>query len=102
MKLTAQPYFIIIAWLLIALSHQSSQSVKNNNKNLQRWQTSDYLLLLSHFLPFKVHLTNILPILILKNDFKKMVWATSFATWESRKFIYLPIRASGKKVIVIP
>ena len=36
------------------------------------------------------------------NDFKNLAWATSFATRASRKFIYLPYRASGKKVIVIP
>ena len=58
--------------------------------------------LLSHFLPFKIHLTNISPILIKMADFKNLAWATSFATQASRKFIYLPYRASGKKVIVIP
>ena len=30
-------------------------------------------------------------------DFKNLTWATSFATRASRKFIYLPYRASGKK-----
>ena len=30
-------------------------------------------------------------------DFKNLAWATSFATQASRKFIYLPYRASGKK-----
>ena len=30
-------------------------------------------------------------------DFKTLAWATSFATRASRKFIYLPYRASGKK-----
>ena len=50
-----------------------------------------YLELLSHFLPFKIYLTNILPILIKMVDFKNLAWATSFAT-----------RASRKKVIVIP
>ena len=30
-------------------------------------------------------------------DFKNLAWATSFATRASRKFIYLPYRASGKK-----
>ena len=61
-----------------------------------------YLELLSHFLPIKINLTNILPILIKMVDFKNLAWATSFATRASRKFIYLPYRASGKKVIVIP
>ena len=56
-----------------------------------------YLELLSHFLPFKIHLTNILPILIKMVDFKNLAWATSFATRAGRKFIYLPYRASGKK-----
>ena len=46
---------------------------------------SVYLELLSHFLPFKMV------------DFKNLAWATSFATRASRKFIYLPYRASGKK-----
>ena len=58
---------------------------------------SVYLELLSHFLPFKIHLTNISPILIKMADFKNLAWATSFATQASRKFIYLPYRASGKK-----
>ena len=49
---------------------------------------------LSHFLPFKIHLTNISPILIKMVDFKNLAWATSFATQASRKV--------GKKVIVIP
>ena len=49
-----------------------------------------YLELLSHFLPIKINLTNILPILIKMVDFKNLAWATSFATWASRKFIYLP------------
>ena len=61
-----------------------------------------YLDLLSHFLLFKIHVTNISPILIKMVDFKNLAWATSFATRASRKFIYLPYRASGKKVIVIP
>ena len=55
---------------------------------------SVYLDLLSHFLPFKIHLTNISPVLIKMVDFKNLAWATSFATRASRKFIY---RASGKK-----
>ena len=55
---------------------------------------SAYLVLLSHILPFKIHLTNISPILIKMVDFKNLAWATSFATWASRKFIY---RASGKR-----
>ena len=54
-----------------------------------------YLVLLSHFLPFKIHLTNISPILIKMVDFKNLAWATSFATRASRKFICLPYRASG-------
>ena len=58
---------------------------------------SVYLVLLSHFQPFKIHLTNILPILIKMVDFKNLACATSFATQASRKFIYLPFRASGKK-----
>ena len=49
-----------------------------------------YLELLSHFLPFKIHLTNILPILIKMVRLKNLAWATSFATRASRKFIYLP------------
>ena len=56
-----------------------------------------YLELLSHFLPIKISLTNISPILIKIVDFKNLAWATSFATRASRKFIYLPYRASGKK-----
>ena len=59
-----------------------------------------YLELLSHFLPLKIHLTNISPVLIKMFDFKNLAWATSFATRASRKFIYLP--KVGKKVIVIP
>ena len=59
-----------------------------------------YLELLSHFLPFKIHLTNISPVLIKMVDFKNLAWATSFATRASRKFTYLP--CPGKKVIVIP
>ena len=58
---------------------------------------SVYLELLSHFLPFKIHLTNISPILIKMADFKNLARATSFATQASRKFIYLPYRASEKK-----
>ena len=58
---------------------------------------SVYLELLSHFLPFKIHLTNLSPILIKMADFKNLAWATSFATRASRKFIYLPYRASGGK-----
>ena len=42
--------------------------------------------LLSHFLPFKIHLTNISPILIKMVDFKNLAWATSLA-----------YRASGEK-----
>ena len=53
--------------------------------------------LLLHFLPIKISLTNISPILIKIADFKNLAWATSFATRASRKFIYLPYRASGKK-----
>ena len=56
-----------------------------------------YLELLSHFLPIKINLLNISPILINLVYFKNMAWATSFATRASRKFIYLPYRASGKK-----
>ena len=52
-------------------------------------QVSVYLELLSHFLPFKIHLTNISRILIKMVDFKNLAWATSFATRASRKFIYL-------------
>ena len=55
-----------------------------------------YLVLLSHFLSFKIHLTNIYSILIKMVDFKNLAWATSFATWASRKFIW------EKKVTVIP
>ena len=46
-----------------------------------------YLELLSHFLPIKINLTNISPILIKMVDFKNQVWATSFASRASRKFI---------------
>ena len=56
-----------------------------------------YLELLSHFLPIKINLLNISPILIKLVYFKNMAWATSFATRASRRFIYLPYRASGKK-----
>ena len=56
-----------------------------------------YLELLSHFLPIKINLTNILPILIKMVDFKNLAWATSFATRASRKFIY---RASGEKKLL--
>ena len=64
---------------------------------------SVYLVLLSHFLPFRIHFTNISPILIKMVDFKNLAWATNFATRASRKLIYLPYRASGgKQVIVIP
>ena len=56
-----------------------------------------YLELLSHFLPIKINLTNISPILIKIVDFKNLARATSFATWASRKFIYLPYRASGEE-----
>ena len=72
-------------------------------KNLQRGQTSDYLVLLSHFLPFKVYFsicTLSLPILIKMVDFKNLVWVTIFPTWASKKFIYQG--KVGKKVIVIP
>ena len=66
-----------------------------------------YLVLLSHFLPFKIHLTNISPILIKIVDFKNLAWATSFATQASKKFIYLQVQNSStcpkwKKVTVIP
>ena len=56
-----------------------------------------YLVFLSHFLPFKIHLINISPILIKMVDFKNLAWATSFATWASRKFIYLPTGQEGEK-----
>ena len=56
-----------------------------------------YLELLSHFLPIKINLINMSPILIKIVDFKNLSWATSFATQASIKFIYLPYRASGKK-----
>ena len=61
-----------------------------------------YLELLSHFLPFKINLTNISPILIKIVDFKNLAWATSFATRANRKFITCPTGQVGKKVIVIP
>ena len=48
-----------------------------------------YLELLSHFLPIKINLINMSPILIKIVDFKNLAWATSFATWAGRKFIYL-------------
>ena len=54
-----------------------------------------YLEHLSHFLPIKINLINILPILIKLVYFKNMAWVTSFATQASRKFIYLSYRASG-------
>ena len=59
---------------------------------------SVYLELLSHFLPFKIHSTNISPILIKMVDFKNLAWATSFANRASRKFIYLG--KWGKKVVI--
>ena len=58
---------------------------------------SVYLELLSYFLPFKIHWTNISPILIKMVDFKNLAWATSFANRAGGKFIYLPYRANGKK-----
>ena len=62
-----------------------------------------YLELLSHFLPIKIHLTNISPILIKMVDFKNLAWATSFATRASRKFIYLPYTGQvGKKLLSYP
>ena len=62
-----------------------------------------YLELLSHFLPFKIHLTNISPMLIKMVDFKNLAWATSFATQASRKFIYLPTgQMGGKKLLSYP
>ena len=39
-----------------------------------------YLELSSHFLPIKINLTNISPILIKIVVFKNLAWATSFAT----------------------
>ena len=56
-----------------------------------------YLELLSRFLPIKISLTSISHILIKMVDFKNLAWATSFVTRASRKFIYLPYRASGEK-----
>ena len=56
-----------------------------------------YLKLGSHFLPIKIHLTSISPILVKMIDFKNLAWATSFATPASRKFIYLPYRVTGEK-----
>ena len=61
------------------------------------WERERESELLSHFLPIKINLTNILPILIKMVDLKNLAWATSFATRASRKFIYLPYKASGKK-----
>ena len=55
-----------------------------------------YLVLLSHSLPFGIHLTNISSILIKMVDFKNLAWATSFATRASRKFIW------GKKLLTYP
>ena len=49
---------------------------------------SVYLVLLSHFLPFKIHLTNISPILIKMVDFKNLAWATSFAKWGKKLLSY--------------
>ena len=90
------------AWVLNRILSLSSMDLAINNvTNLCNFVgkmvcvcVSVYFDLLSHFLPFKIHLTNISPILIKMVDFKNLAWATSFATRASRKFIY---RASGKK-----
>ena len=99
---------ILWAWVLYRILSLSSMDLAINNvTNLCNFMgkmfvcvcvwVSVYLELLSHFLPFKIHLTNILPILIKMVDFKNLAWATSLATGASRKFIYLLYRASGKK-----
>ena len=102
-------FFKLWAWVFYRILFLSSMDLAINNvTNLCNFvgkmvcvcvcvQVSVYLELLSHFLPFKIHLTNILPILIKMVDFKNLAWATSLATGASRKFIYLPYRASGKK-----
>ena len=51
---------------------------------------------------FKIHLTNILHILIKMVDFKNLAWATSFVAQASRKFIHSVTGQVKKKVIVIP
>ena len=93
------------AWVLYRILSLSSMELAINNvtnlcncgeDGLCVW-VSVYLDLLSHFLPFKIHLTNISPILSKMVDFKNLAWATSFATQARRKFIYLPYRASGEK-----
>ena len=57
----------------------------------------------SHFLPFKIHLTNISPILIKMADFKTLAWATSFANWASRKIHLLALQGKwGKKLLSYP
>ena len=55
--------------------------------------------LLRTFITFSTHQNQFdrSPILIKIVDFKNLAWATSFATRASRKFIYLPYRASGGK-----
>ena len=83
------------AWVLYRISSLSSMELAINNVTnlcnfVGKMCVSIYLDLLSHFLPFKIHLTNISPILIKMVNFKNLAWATSFATRASRKFIYLP------------
>ena len=84
--------------LYIILSLSSMNLAINNVTNLCNFvgkmvcacvSLSVYLELLSHFLPFKIHLTNRSPILIKTVDFKDLAWATTFANRASRKFIYL-------------
>jgi len=99
------------AWVLNRILSLSSMGLAINNvTNLCNFVREDglcvwvsvYLDLLSHFLPFKIHVTNISPILIKMVDFKNMAWATSFATRASRKLSTCPTGQVGKKVIVIP
>ena len=57
--------------------------------------------LLSHFQPFKIHLTNISPILIKMVDFKNLAWATSFATCQPGQ-VESSYTGKNTHVIVIP
>ena len=49
-----------------------------------------YLVLLSHSLPFKIHLTNISPILIKMVDFKNLAWATTLLSYPVLFHEWLP------------
>ena len=53
-------------------------------------RVSVYLILLSHFLPFKIHLTNISPILIKMVDFNNLAWATSLSPFLTGRMFVRP------------